>query len=144
MIPKNQNKRLLQIAFFGALLLLGGWMVFSALSKTAQFFYNPSEIFAEGFEPKSATIKVGGLVVPGTLKKDDGITAIFEVIDFPEDGKFEGVNMPTLKVSYDGVLPDLFAEGEGVVVSGLLIDEDSLVADEVLAKHDENYQPQKD
>jgi len=119
-------------------------MVFYALSNTAQFFYNPSEIFEEGFEPKSATIKVGGLVVPGTLVKDEGITAIFEVVDFPEDGKFDGVKTRTLTVSYKGVLPDLFAEGEGVVVSGLLIDEDSLIADEVLAKHDENYQPQKD
>jgi len=105
-------------------------MVFSALSQSEQFFYNPSEIFAEDFKPKSAKIKVGGLVVPGTLKKDDEITATFEVVDFPEDGKFEGVNARTLNVSYEGVLPDLFAEGEGVVVSGLLIDEDSLIADD--------------
>ena len=143
MTPKHQNKRLLQIAFFGLLLTLGAWMVFSALNKSTQFFYNPSEVLAEGFEAKSAKIKVGGLVVPGTLTKDDGITAVFEVIDFPEGAAPESNQTKSLTVTYQGVLPDLFAEGEGVVVSGLLIDSISLLADEVLAKHDENYQPKK-
>jgi len=143
MTPKNQNRRLAMIAFFGSLLLLGAWLVFSALQQSAQFFYDPSEILADGFVAQSSEIKIGGLVIPGSVQKDDGIKTTFTITDFPKDGGLPENPVDILRVEYSGVLPDLFAEGDGVVVAGYLLEPDFLKADDVLAKHDENYQPVK-
>ncbi len=142
MRPKNQNKRLLMIAVFGALLVCGAALVLSALKDGAQFFYNPGEVLVEGFVPESDAIKIGGLVVPGSISKDDNLTTTFDIVDFPEEGETARTDINRVKVIYVGVLPDLFAEGDGVVVSGRLTDQ-VLEASEVLAKHDENYQPVK-
>ncbi len=143
MRPKNQNRRLLLIVIFGTIWVIGAWLIFSALQKNTQFFYNPSEVLSEDFAPKSAEIKIGGLVIPGSVQKDDGIKTIFAISDFPVEG-FVPSNPPeVVRVEYSGVLPDLFAEGDGVVVTGLLLESDFLHADDVLAKHDENYQPIK-
>lgn len=143
MRPKNQNRRLLLIAVSGAVLAIGTWLVFSALQKSTQFFYNPSEVLAENFVPKSAEVKIGGLVILGSVQKDNGIKTTFSISDFPVEGETPSENTEVLRVQYSGVLPDLFAEGDGVVVSGLLLERDFLHADDVLAKHDENYQPVK-
>ncbi len=141
MIPRHQNRRLMQITGFGLLAVIGSWLIFSALSDNLQLFYDPSEIVADGFVPESNEIKIGGLVVPGSVQKDDGITTTFSISDFPKEG--ETVKPGLVVVSYQGVLPDLFSEGEGVVVTGQLTGLAELKAREVLAKHDENYQPVK-
>jgi cytochrome c-type biogenesis protein CcmE len=82
--------------------------------------------------PMDRTIRVGGMVVEGSVvRSETDLTARFDVTDY------SGV----VTVSYTGILPDLFAEGEGVVASGMLQPDGSLIASEILAKHDENYMP---
>ncbi len=99
-----------------------------------QFFENPSDVVSEGFEPRSDTFKIGGLVKTDTVVTE-GWTTQFEIDDFERE------MAQNLQVTYIGVLPDLFREGQGVVVSGKLITKTHFRATEVLAKHDENYQP---
>ena len=107
------------------------------MNQNTQFFENPSDVVAEGFEPRSEVFKIGGLVAENTVETE-GLTTRFRIEDFERDMAHE------LSVTYTGALPDLFREGQGVVVSGQLTSPTTFQAREVLAKHDENYQPQKD
>lgn len=117
------------------MLAAGAFLLLSALSQNTQFFYNPSDVVAEGFVPKSESFRIGGLVVEGSVEKSGGLTTTFDVKDFERA-------MPwPISVTYEGVLPDLFREGKGVVVIGKMISEREFAAHELLAKHDENYQP---
>jgi cytochrome c-type biogenesis protein CcmE len=94
------------------------------------YFYDPSQIVA-GEAPTGKKFRIGGLVQPGSLERTPGSLEVrFLVTD----------NAHTMKVSYSGLLPDLFREGQGVIAHGRLQD-GMFVADEVLAKHDENYMP---
>ena len=131
----HQKRRIGLIVLFGAMLAGGAFLLISALSENTQFFYNPSDVVAEGFVPKSENFRIGGLVVEGSVDKTGGLTTTFDITDFERD-------MPwPISVTYTGVLPDLFREGKGVVVIGRMINEREFVAEELLAKHDENYQP---
>ena len=106
-------------------------LVAYALRGNINLFYPPAEI-ASGVAPTDRAIRVGGMVVDGSIKRDQGsLTTRFQVTDYSA----------VVEVSYTGILPDLFAEGEGVVASGQLQPDGSFVATEVLAKHDENYMP---
>ena len=106
-------------------------LVAYALRGNINLFYPPAEI-ASGAAPTDRAIRVGGMVVDGSIKRDQGsLTTRFQVTDYSA----------VVEVSYTGILPDLFAEGEGVVASGQLQPDGSFVATEVLAKHDENYMP---
>lgn len=133
-IPPNRNRRLIWIAVLGMMLAGGLFMIFQALNQNTQFFENPSEVVADGFEPRSDVFKIGGLVAEGTVETK-GLTTTFRIEDFERDMAHE------LSVTYTGALPDLFREGQGVVVSGQLTSPTTFQAREVLAKHDENYQP---
>ena len=133
--PPNRNRRLLWIAILGAMLAGGLFLVFQALNTNTQFFENPSDVVADGFEPRSEVFKIGGLVADGTVVTQ-GLTTKFRIEDFERDMARE------LSVTYTGALPDLFREGQGVVVSGQLTSPTTFQAGEVLAKHDENYQPE--
>lgn len=145
MVPKHQNKRLLAVFVCAALLACGSWLLFSALKQNTQFFYNPSEILVDGFEPRSEDIRIGGLVLDGTVVKGTGLSTVFKLADFPEEGETASEKASAaITVSYSGILPDLFREGQGVVVTGKLISRDEMIASDVLAKHDENYQPKKE
>jgi len=135
MTPPHQRRRIGLIALFGLLLIGGVFILLSALQENTQFFYNPSDVVADGFVSASQTFKIGGLVIDGSVEKDSGLKTIFKIKDFERD-----MAMP-ITVTYTGVLPDLFREGQGVVITGILTDKTSFTADEVLAKHDENYQP---
>lgn len=109
-------------------------MILSALNENTQFFYNPADVVAADFAPKSTPFKVGGLVVEGSVVQD-GLITDFELTDFERP-------MPApLRVRYQGQLPNLFREGQGVVITGDLNGAFEFEASEVLAKHDENYQP---
>lgn len=131
----HQKRRIGLIVLFGAMLAAGTFLLLSALSQNTQFFYNPSDVVAEGFIPKSESFRIGGLVVEGSVEKSGGLTTTFDVKDFERA-------MPwPISVTYEGVLPDLFREGKGVVVIGKMISEREFAAQELLAKHDENYQP---
>ncbi|MBT5434629.1 MAG: cytochrome c maturation protein CcmE [Alphaproteobacteria bacterium] len=107
-------------------------LVLFALEDKVTFFYAPSDLVAEPVPP-DVRIRLGGLVVDGSVvKHEDGITTLFDLTD-------GGAVVP---VSFTGVLPDLFREGQGIIAMGTLPAPDAtFVADEVLAKHDENYMP---
>ena len=133
--PPNRNRRLLWIVALGVMLASGLFLIFQALNQNTQFFENPSDVVADGFEPRSDVFKIGGLVAEGTVVTQ-GLTTKFRIEDFERDMAHE------LHVTYIGALPDLFREGQGVVVSGQLTSPTTFQAREVLAKHDENYQPE--
>ncbi|GAB5414495.1 MAG: cytochrome c maturation protein CcmE [Congregibacter sp.] len=102
-----------------------------ALRGNINLFYPPVEV-AAGAAPLDTPIRVGGMVVEGSVvRSKETLDVSFMVTDY----------QATVEVSYTGILPDLFAEGEGVVASGRLDKSGVLRADEVLAKHDENYMP---
>jgi cytochrome c-type biogenesis protein CcmE len=126
-----RRKRLLAV-----LAIIGGVGAATALAMLAfqdnlLYFYNPTQIVA-GEAPSGRTFRIGGLVTQGSLQKTEGTLKIrFLVTDFKE----------SIPVNYEGLLPDLFREGQGVIAHGRLADNGEFVADEVLAKHDENYMP---
>lgn len=135
MRPPNRNRRLGLISLIAVCLAIGMTLILSALNENTQFFYNPSDVVKADFEPKSDTFRIGGLVVEGSVEYE-GITTTFDVKDFERP-------MPSpIRVSYTGQLPNLFREGQGVVVAGRMVSETEFLAEEVLAKHDENYQPE--
>ena len=105
--------------------------VLTALRDSIVFFNSPTDV-VEKKVTAGSRIRLGGLVQPGTLERKD-IDAAFDVTD--------GKNV--IRVTYRGILPDLFREGQGVVAEGTLIDVASFRADTVLAKHDENYMPKE-
>ena len=101
-----------------------------AFEKNMLYYYSPTQILA-GEAPDSRSIRVGGLVENGSVQREPGSLEVrFTLTDFAN----------TVGVSYTGVLPDLFREGQGVIARGRL-DGNRFVAEEVLAKHDENYMP---
>jgi cytochrome c-type biogenesis protein CcmE len=125
---KPRHVRLVGLLAMLALLALAGGLVLKAFSQNLVFFVTPSEV-ARGEAPAGTRFRIGGLVAPGSVQRDaDGLR--FKV----SDGARE------VAVSYRGPLPDLFREGRGVVAQGKLAGL-QFVADEVLAKHDENYMP---
>ena len=127
MKPKQQRLVLL-IAALGAL-AGAGTLAASALGETATYFYSPSDVLAKGVPPGQA-IRLGGLVEPGSVTRD-GATISFRVTD----------NAERSTVSYTGIIPDLFREGQGVIAEGRFGADGAFIADSVLAKHDENYMP---
>ncbi len=135
MTPPHQKRRIGLILFFGTLLAVGVVFLLSALQENTQFFYNPSDVVAEGFAPDSKTFRIGGLVTDGSVVKDGKLKTTFDIKDFEREMR------APITVTYTGVLPDLFREGQGVVITGFLTSPTEFEATEVLAKHDENYKP---
>jgi cytochrome c-type biogenesis protein CcmE len=108
-------------------------LVLSAFSDDLVFFYSPSELRAQNIPP-GRYVRIGGLVEHGSIvHQDDGKAILFRVTDGKED----------VAVEYRGALPDLFRDGQGVVVEGALAPDGSFRAAEVLAKHDEKYMPRE-
>ena len=105
-------------------------LVIAAMGENMLYFYSPSQISA-GEAPNGPSIRVGGLVVEGSVRRGQGLEVAFSLTD----------GAATVDVSYAGILPDLFREGQGIVASGVLDPGAVLRAEEVLAKHDENYMP---
>jgi cytochrome c-type biogenesis protein CcmE len=105
-------------------------LALSALNDTLVFFYSPSEIEAKSLAP-GQTIRIGGLVEEGSVATTGDGSVRFRVTDLKT----------ALPVTYRGVLPDLFREGQGVVAQGTLGPDGAFAASEVLAKHDETYMP---
>jgi cytochrome c-type biogenesis protein CcmE len=107
-------------------------LVAIALRDTIVFFHTPKEV-AEKHIPAGKRIRLGGLVAEGSVKRGIGSTVEFAITD----------TIKTIAVSYTGLLPDLFREGQGVVAEGKLDPAGRFLADTVLAKHDENYMPKE-
>ena len=105
-------------------------LVIAAMGENMLYFYSPTQIRA-GEAPSGPSIRVGGLVVEGSVQRGDGLEVAFSLTD----------GAATVDVRYAGILPDLFREGQGIVASGVLEPGTGLRAEEVLAKHDENYMP---
>ena len=128
---KPRHKRLAIIAAGVAALAVAAALVLNAFQSNLVFFFSPSQI-AAGEAPKDRAFRVGGMVQAGSLKRQgDGLTVEFIVTDTAK----------SIPVTYKGILPDLFREGKGVVAQGRLGKDGVFRADEVLAKHDENYMP---
>ncbi|MEP1447580.1 MAG: cytochrome c maturation protein CcmE [Paraglaciecola sp.] len=134
MNPRRQ-KRLMAVS--AIVLIVGGaiGLMLYALTQNIDLFYTPSEIIQgkDGKIPQvGQRLRIGGMVVPGTVKRDQQTLAVsFDLVD----------TGPTVTVSYQGILPDLFREGQGIVATGVLTKNNHIKAHEVLAKHDEEYMP---
>ncbi len=103
----------------------------TAFQENLLYFYSPTQI-AAGEAPDNHSFRVGGLVVDGTvIRKPDSLDVQFDLTD----------NTETMTVQYTGILPDLFREGQGIVAMGSMQSGGLFIAEEVLAKHDENYMP---
>jgi cytochrome c-type biogenesis protein CcmE len=127
----RKRRRLLFVLVGMAMLGTATGLVLYSLRSGIVFFYSPTDLLAQ---PAAAgrDVRLGGLVEKGSVAKDgDGVTTRFRVTDLKR----------SLLVAYKGVLPDLFREGQGVVVEGSLLPDGSFRANEVLAKHDEKYMP---
>jgi len=126
---KRKHKRLTFVII--ALLLLGGAtaLVLSAFEENIVFFQSPTDV-ADGKVTQDRRFRLGGLVEEGSVDRSAGKTVTFRVTDLAK----------SVNVSYTGILPDLFREGQGVVCEGKLVG-GTFIADEVLAKHDEKYMP---
>jgi cytochrome c-type biogenesis protein CcmE len=128
---KTRHKRLLLVAIGLAMLAAATALVLSAFQKNLVFFFSPSQILS-GEAPRGPRFRLGGMVESRSLRREaDGLTVRFVVTD----------QAHSVPVQYRGILPDLFREGKGVVAAGKLDRNGVFVADEVLAKHNENYMP---
>jgi len=129
MTPKQQSRLVLVVALVIGV-SLAAFFVFKALGQNMMYFYQPSEV-AAGNAPVGERFRVGGLVVPGSVSRSkESLAVSFDVTD----------NVGTTTVRFNGILPDLFREGQGIIAHGKL-DGEIFAADKVLAKHDENYMP---
>ena len=130
MHPKRKKRWIVVLAVV-VLSSLGSGLVTYGLRGNINLFYPPADVIA-GKAPVGQSIRVGGMVVEGSIQRsDNSLDVRFEVTDYAG----------TVPVLYSGILPDLFGEGQGVVAAGKLDTQGIFVADEVLAKHDENYMP---
>jgi cytochrome c-type biogenesis protein CcmE len=128
---KRRHKRIAFIVIALASLSIAAYLVASAFRNNLVFFFSPTQVAAKE-APINRTFRIGGLVQEGTLKRDpDGLTVRFTVTDTAQ----------SIPVVYKGILPDLFKEGRGCVAQGKLSSEGVFQAEQVLAKHDENYMP---
>jgi len=128
---KRRHKRIAFIVAGLTGLGVAAGLVLSAFQNNLVFFFSPTQVAAIQ-APVGRTFRIGGLVEQGTLKRDnDGLTARFTITDTAK----------TIPVVYKGILPDLFKEGRGCVAQGHVGSDGVFYADQVLAKHDENYMP---
>jgi len=126
-----RKKRLYLILLIVTGVAIAAALALNAFNQNLMFFYSPSEVSA-GKAPAGHPFRLGGLVTDGSVKRlANGLTTRFDVTDMDK----------TVSIEYTGILPDLFREGQGIVAHGKLRDDGVFVADEVLAKHDENYMP---
>ncbi|MBB5045103.1 cytochrome c maturation protein CcmE [Shinella fusca] len=126
----RKQKRLAVIGGGVAFLVAAVLLVMFAFSQSIAYFYVPGDLAKANVAP-GTRIRLGGLVENGTVRRGEGSTITFTVTD----------TLATVPVTYTGILPDLFREGQGVVAEGAFGTDGLFVADTVLAKHDETYMP---
>lgn len=126
---KPRHKKLAIVVLSLSVLGIASALVLNAFRSNLVFFYTPTQI-AAGEAPAAGTFRIGGLVEQGSVKKD-GLKVNFVVTDLNKK----------VAIAYEGILPDLFREGQGIVAQGKLAAPNQFVASQVLAKHDENYMP---
>ena len=128
----RKRRRLILIGSSLGVLAVAAALVLSAMKDSIVFFNSPTDVVEKHVQPGSR-IRLGGLVKPGTLQRGDQLAVRFEVTD----------GNRVIAVSYQGILPDLFREGQGVIAEGTLESGGGFKADSVLAKHDEKYMPKE-
>ena len=126
----RKGRRLTLIGVALGIASVAASLVLFALRDSIVFFYSPAEVAEKGIGP-GTRLRLGGLVEQGSLKHTAGNTVTFSVTDLKR----------SMLVTYTGLLPDLFREGQGIVAEGVLDRAGSMQADQVLAKHDETYMP---
>lgn len=128
---KPRRQRMLAVGLTVAGIAIATALTLQAFKENMMFFVDISEVDSGNY-PADRNFRVGGLVVEGSVTREPGELKVnFDLTDLENE----------LTVSYDGILPDLFREGQGIIAHGRLGDNGIFVADEVLAKHDENYMP---
>ena len=126
-----RKKRLGLILLMVAGVAVGVGLALKSLDQNIMFFFTPSEVIS-GKAPQNKPFRIDGMVVEGSVgRPGDGLTVKFDLSD----------NEQQVTVQYAGILPDLFREGQGIIANGRLNESGNFVAEEVLAKHDENYMP---
>ena len=128
----RKQKRMAVIAGGMSFILIAVLLVLFAFSQSVAYFFMPSDLAKNTVSP-GTRIRLGGLVEAGSVMRGAGSTVSFKVTD----------GSASVPVSYTGILPDLFREGQGVVTEGVFTTSQAFVADSVLAKHDENYMPKE-
>ena len=128
----RKQRRLSLIGVAGVVVACAVGLILYALTDQIVFFQSPTDI-AKSPVPPQQRIRLGGLVKEGSVVRGEGTTVTFTVTDTAND----------VPVTFTGILPDLFREGQGVVVEGMLAAGGTFAADTVLAKHDENYMPKE-
>jgi cytochrome c-type biogenesis protein CcmE len=128
----RKQRRLILIGASLGVLAVAAALVLSALRDSIVFFNSPTDI-AEKHIALGTRMRIGGLVKPGSIERGDNLVVLFAVTDGKTD----------IRVRYNGIVPDLFREGQGVVAEGKLESGGTLAADTVLAKHDERYMPRE-
>ncbi len=128
----RKQRRLSLIGLCGAVLALALGLVLYAMNDSIVFFYAPGDVQARNVQP-GTRFRLGGLVKEGSVRRSENQVVVFEVADA----------VGAIPVRYQGVLPDLFREGQGVVTEGVLEPSGTFRADSVLAKHDETYMPRE-
>tara|TARA_Y100000766_G_C18878105_1_gene591903 strand:- start:716 stop:1123 length:408 start_codon:yes stop_codon:yes gene_type:complete len=123
-----RRKRLLSVVALVFTSFIGVFLILKALNSNLDYFYTPSEMINIEI-PDKKRVKLGGMVQEDSVKRN-GTNISFKITDFNH----------SIDVSYNGVVPDLFKEGSGIVAYGLIVDE-ILIAEDIFAKHDENYMP---
>ncbi len=130
MNPVRKRKLIIVLCLLAGVAIAVGLTTY-AFRQNISLFYDPSQI-ADGEAPVNVRIRAGGMVEDGSVQRDpDSLKVSFRVTDYAA----------SLTVHYEGILPDLFAEGQGVVTTGQLNESGEFMASEVLAKHDEQYMP---
>jgi len=126
-----RKKRLTLIVLMVTGIAVGLFFALQSLNQNIMFFFTPTEV-ADGKAPQGRLFRMGGMVVTGSVSRPgEGLTVQFDLTD----------NESKVTVMYTGILPDLFREGQGIIANGQLDKDGAFVAQEVLAKHDENYMP---
>ena len=127
----RRKKLLLSVIFIVAGMGVATGLALMAFQENLLYFYSPTQV-VEGEAPANRSFRIGGLVTAGSVVRNrDDLKVSFSLTD----------TMNTVEVEYEGILPDLFREGQGVVANGTLGPDGTFAASEVLAKHDENYMP---
>jgi len=126
-----RKKRILMVCAILVGISISVILILTAFEKNLMYFYSPTEII-NGDAPKARSFRIGGLVVTDSvIRNSDDLKVSFILTDMVNE----------VKVIYEGILPDLFREGQGIVANGKLQSDNIFIAEQVLAKHDENYMP---
>lgn len=129
-INKKHRQRLSVVVLLVLGVGLAVALVLKALSSNINLFYTPTEL-SQVQLPEKTLVRVGGMVVKGSLERQEALKIAFKITDYEKE----------LWIDYQGILPDLFREGQGVVIQGYLSPDNRFYAKQILAKHDEKYMP---